>query len=112
MSDHRIEITHAAFDVLRERLRQKEVEGWTAEHDDQHDGGELAEAAACYALASADPEGADCPLVALGAFWPWDPKWWKPGNRRRMLIKAGALILAEIERLDRAAAKAVEVERV
>jgi hypothetical protein len=37
--------------------------------------------------------------------WPWDRKWWKPKDRRRDLVRAGALILAEIERLDRAAAK-------
>ena len=29
--------------------------------------------------------------------------WWKPTDCRRDLVKAGALILAEIERLDRAA---------
>lgn len=32
---------------------------------------------------------------------PWDEKWWKPKNPRRDLVKAGALILAEIERIDR-----------
>lgn len=26
--------------------------------------------------------------------------WWKPGNRRRCLVKAGALIAAEIDRMD------------
>lgn len=35
--------------------------------------------------------------------WPWHRVWWKPSTRRRNLVKAGALILAEIERLDRAA---------
>jgi len=35
--------------------------------------------------------------------WPWAEKWWKPKNERRDLVKAAALILAEIERLDRAA---------
>lgn len=34
--------------------------------------------------------------------WPWSRAWWKPASRRRCLIKAGALILAEIERIDRA----------
>jgi hypothetical protein len=37
-------------------------------------------------------------------------EWWKPTNRRRDLVKAGALILAEIERLDRAAGIKVEAE--
>jgi hypothetical protein len=35
--------------------------------------------------------------------WPWDLKWWKPTTPRRDLVKAAALIVAEIERLDRAA---------
>lgn len=36
--------------------------------------------------------------------WPWDESWWKPTTPRRDLVKAAALILAEIERLDRMAA--------
>ncbi|MNY70647.1 hypothetical protein D3C86_2088230 [compost metagenome] len=36
--------------------------------------------------------------------WPWSEDWWKPSPEpRRNLVKAGALILADIERLDRAA---------
>jgi hypothetical protein len=31
--------------------------------------------------------------------WPWDKVWW-PSDRRRNLVKVGALILAEIERID------------
>jgi hypothetical protein len=38
--------------------------------------------------------------------WPWSVQWWKPKDRRRDLVRAGALIVAEIERLDRAAARA------
>lgn len=33
--------------------------------------------------------------------WPWDDVWWKPKDPRTNLVKAGALILAEIERMDR-----------
>jgi hypothetical protein len=90
--------TLAAKDVLAERERQKSVEGWTPEHDDQHRKGALAAAGGCYALF------ADY-YLAEGhppEFWPWDAKWWKPSLARRNLIKAGALIVAEIERLDRA----------
>lgn len=36
--------------------------------------------------------------------WCWDRSWWKPTTPRRDLVKAAALILAEIERIDRAAA--------
>jgi len=89
----------AARDVLAERRRQIEAEGWTPEHDDQWYCGEIAEAAASYAMAStyyhADP------YVAVLSIWPWSRSWLKPTNRRRDLVKAGALILAEIERLDR-----------
>jgi len=85
-------MTRAATDVLAERQRQVEAEGWTIEHDDQHRNGELATAAACYA----EPKG------LYNFAWPWDREWWKPKDRRRDLVRAGALILAEIERLDRA----------
>ena len=34
--------------------------------------------------------------------WPWAASWWKPKNRRRDLVRAAALIVAEIERIDRA----------
>lgn len=87
--------TGAARDVLEERRRQVSAEGWTPEHDDQHKTGELAKAATCYASVY--------PLAA--SYWPWDLKWWKPSDRRRNLVKAAALILAEIERLDRKASE-------
>lgn len=89
--------SQAALDVLAERQRQISTEGWTPEHDDQHTDDELALAAASYAI-SANPD------MSAPSFWPWDAKWWKPKDGRRNLVKAGALILAEIERLDRAAA--------
>ena len=84
-----------------ERRRQIEVEGWTPEHDDAHAGGELADAAACYAatLPLTRPRG----LFGRAALWPWSASWWKPQGRRRDLVKAAALIVAELERLDRRA---------
>ena len=91
-------LTQAARDVLAERQRQIIDEGWTPEHDDkEHLPGELALAAASYLCA----DERDAPP----AIWPWDWSWWKPRDRRRNLIKSGALILAEIERIDRAQAK-------
>lgn len=90
----------ALADVAAERRRQIEAEGWTPEHDDEHSNGEMALAAACYARhAICPPQLSDVP-----ATWPWGASWWKPGDPRRMLVKAGALILAEIDRLDRAGA--------
>jgi len=87
----------AAADVLAERRRQIKTEGWSPEHDDQHQRQELSLAAACYALGTTTPYGK--------TLWPWHYSAWKPRNYRTNLIKAGALILAEIERLDRAANK-------
>lgn len=90
--------TAAARDVLVERRRQITAEGWTPEHDDKHENGDMARAAACYALAAA---GYPVDDSAILRFWPWLDSWWRPGDQRRSLVKAGALILAEIERLDR-----------
>ena len=42
----------------------------------------------------------------IGWLWPWDAEWFKPSSSRRDLVKAAALLLAEIERDDRAASKA------
>ena len=91
--------TNAAMDVLAERQRQISAEGWTPEHDDDHGNGDLARAAGCYALYSARYYSRGNPP----SIWPWAPEWWKPTESRHNLVKAGALILAEIERIDRAA---------
>ena len=91
--------TQAAYDVLAERRRQVEADGWTPEHDDQHEVGELATAAACYA---GNAGGYVWAGGRPGEVWPWAREWWKPSTPRRDLVKAAALILAEIERLDRA----------
>ncbi len=93
--------TRAARDVLAERRRQVEVERFTPEHDDEHnDVGDLANAAGAYALHAHGGRLAFAP-----AWWPWQRAWWKPGTPRQMLVKAGALILAAIEQIDRRAAK-------
>lgn len=97
-------VTAAAAAVLAERKRQVAAEGWTPGHDDEYEHGELADAAGCYALSS---ELFDCAGEPPRP-WPWPDEWWKPTNRRRDLVKAGALILAEIERLDRASGIKVE----
>ncbi|RUB64408.1 hypothetical protein IPC1413_23360 [Pseudomonas aeruginosa] len=101
-TDQAGQVPQAWLDVQAERRRQVEAEGWTPEHDDAHSHGEMARAAACYALAgsSAPNDGTAALLVSLA--WPWDEQWWKPTTVRRDLVKACALGLAEIERLDRA----------
>lgn len=86
----------AIRDIAAERKRQREGEGFTLERDDGYELGELAAAAGCYALYE-NPEPSEQ--------WPWSDSWWKPTSRRRSLVKAGALITSEIERLDRITAK-------
>ncbi|EHI0250337.1 hypothetical protein J3Z62_001760 [Escherichia coli] len=85
----------AILDVIAERQRQKAVEGWTSEHDDKYGKSQLLWASSCYVLNTIQPFN----RIPFG--WPWTPEWWKPTNPRRDMVKAGALILAEIERIDR-----------
>src|SRR5262245_60854275 len=97
--------------IYQERNRQLLVEGWDSEHDDKHIGTELAEAAACYLSAAIYGYGSRAPVR-----WPWDAEWWKPnGGQIRNLVKAGALIAAEIDRLQRKESqdgKAAETSRM
>jgi hypothetical protein len=84
----------AARDVLAERFRQISEEGFTPECDDaESKKGELANAAANYIVGS----------IVVEPVWPFFR--FKPTTRRRNLVKAAALIIAEIERLDRAEEK-------
>lgn len=89
------EVTAAVRDVLAERRRQVTVEGWTPDHDDEHANSKLAMAGACYATTAVLGN------VSAPMGWPWTDAWFKPTTPRRNLVKAGALILAAIERLDR-----------
>lgn len=80
--------------IAAERQRQQEREGWTASHDDTHRRGELARAACCYALQHTTVTG-------RAIRWPWSRDWWKPKEPVQNLVRAGALIAAEIDRLQR-----------
>lgn len=97
-----VEEAAAWHDVLAERRRQMESEGWTAEHDDHHPVGDFERAAATYLLyqlgvpGRAMVEGLDAPCL-----WPWDWQWLKPKGTRRDLVRAAALTLAAIEKYDR-----------
>lgn len=84
----------AARDVLVERQRQISKEGWTPEHDDEHDEGGLSLAGAVYAITKG-------PRTDVPPAWPWEAAAFKPRDWRANLVRAGALVLAEIERLDR-----------
>jgi hypothetical protein len=99
-------VSVAASDVILERLRQQDVEGWTPDHDDSHAPGDLARAATCYARSSFEDSWHATGFVPPG--WPLAPTWWKPSTPRRDLVKAGALILAEIDRIDRTSTNAKE----
>lgn len=119
--------------IARERVRQVVEKGWTAESDDEEHtaGGELALAAVCYAtpirLLRMDERAAGPAFVDP---WPWaprydkrcgkgqggggnvlpDPRTFSSDERIGLLVKAGALIAAEIDRLQRAGARALTEE--
>jgi hypothetical protein len=107
----RISSQHIA-DVLEERNRQILELGWSREHDDTyHADGSLAFAASVLADVAAIQHihhratGKDLKIYPVEEA-PWPEDWtFKPADTRRQLVKAGALILAEIERLDRAAVR-------
>jgi len=99
-------------DIAAERKRQIEEEGWTPEHDDSHRDGDLARAASAYAFASilTDQQRHSVLGNVNPAFfnlcwmlWPLNWSWatFKPKDKKKCLVKAGALIAAEIDRLDR-----------
>jgi hypothetical protein len=100
-------ITAAVSAVLKERARQIEHEGFDWVHDEDHDPGDLTAAAVCYAAnacAVLHPLNGT-PIEDITKFWmqwPWEVEWWKPKDPRRDLVRAAALLIAEIEKLDRA----------
>ena len=99
----------AINDVLFERNRQIEKEYYSAENDDGYTQSELTRAAACYTnnvIARGWVHGSKFgPEVYQSEeapdLWPWDLDFWKPKNPRQDLVRAAALIIAEIERMDR-----------
>lgn len=93
--------------LVEERARVLEEEGFDAAHDAEHIGGELALAGACYLIEAARQNIAllaQAPSASIEppAEWPWHPSWWKPGDGtdpRSLVVKAGQLLLAELDRL-------------
>lgn len=89
--------------IAAERERQVSVKSWDSKHDDEHFMGEMVGAAITYSAHALgiinyhEVGGSD-----LIEFWPWDEEDWKPSpDPIRNLVKAGALIAAEIDRLQR-----------
>ncbi len=113
-------VGRAAADVIEERARQQTTEGYKPEHDDEHDLREIASAAMCYVQHYVGrswvwAEFEDGPARYTGEDapdgWPenWGDEAWKPKNPRRDLVRAAALLLAEIERIDRQVANTSSV---
>jgi hypothetical protein len=105
--------------ITAERQRQIYKEGYSEAHDDEHEDGSLALAGALYATPITLYEKIECANgFSFGDAWPWETTCDKRavvdhGNvikanrllpvkqRIRLLAMAGALIAAEIDRLQR-----------
>ena len=102
-----VEITDGIGAIADERIRQQREEGYTPEFDDQYTDGELIDSAVCYALygrAIAKGMTKEQARTMAGIGWPetWSPTAFKPDGGMRDLVRAGALIAAEIDRRIRA----------
>ena len=115
-----LEKVRAIGDIATERDRQRKL-GISSQNDDQKDRGQLARMAATYAHASTlehpertwvqssllhatERDDGTVNLNVLRLLWPAMPSRIQPHfnrSKRDMLVIAGALIVAEIERLDR-----------
>lgn len=96
--------------IEAERQRQKDVHGFTAEHDADHTDGSLFDVAACYAglaISQTSLEMLGQPTIHPGdrnrtpKGWPssWSVNYWRPdADPARNWEKAGALFLAEFDR--------------
>ncbi len=90
--------------IAAERERQLQAEGFTRDGDRQYRRGELAGAATAYAQVAAMDLYCGTRGYIAGlpppSIWPWAPEWWKPVDTRRDLVRAGALIAAQIDLID------------
>jgi hypothetical protein len=108
--------TKTAYELIADERQRQLRQGFHAAHDDKHENGELADAAACYAaivgpiILGASPGEFDASNFYFAQkfmqeghlSWPFEPEVWSPTEDPiRMCVKAGALIIAEIERLQR-----------
>lgn len=99
----RVEESHApdGVELIADERARQIAKGYDHDHDDMHVVEEIARGAACYAMPA--------PYRTTGGngdaphHWPWSSDDWNPSpdNRIRELVKAGALIAAEIDRLQR-----------
>lgn len=95
--------------IAEERKRQIEKEGFTAEHDAKYLCSELTDAAVMYAMRGYWKDRLNPYIVGIngqpGFMWPFGMESFKPSSeewpkgRIKDLVRAGALIAAEIDRL-------------
>ena len=86
--------------IRRERQRQVEEEGYDARHDFRHTLKEFINAAIAYAIYEDDAYvSGDDGETCCEKLWPWDKEFWKPKDRKRNLVRAGALIAAAIDKI-------------
>lgn len=111
-------VTINAAELIAAERDRHEDGGFTPEHDDRYTRDELVRAAICYAYPPyARQEVPVKPDLGTGwvacstrealyyipELWPFNPEAWRPSpSRLKELVKAGALIAAEIDRILRA----------
>lgn len=87
--------------IAIERKRQVEELKWDYTDKDLYDNNELSSAGAVYALSQEDREFLQEQIESdiINVLWPWNNKYYKPTpkDRVRELVKAGALIAAQID---------------
>ena len=100
-----IDLGPGVREIADERQRQVDAEGYSAENDADYKAGELANAALAYLqVAAMDLTAGGRSHVATRsppACWPWHRLWWKPRDAHRDLVRAGALIAAQLDAIDR-----------
>lgn len=80
--------------------RRAQIDRWGLDHDDEHKAGELLLAALCYFQDARRIERVEPVDLGVPPLWPFEPESWRPSHDPvRELVKAGALIAAEIDRL-------------
>lgn len=91
------------LDEIKAEREKQIAKGYHAAHDDKHVDGEILEGAIIYAEHEENCKDRMNGSIyqQYGNDWPWDESSFKPKDHRTNLIKAAAMIVAEIERLDR-----------
>lgn len=97
-------MTTRALRLITDERERQFANGYTTQHDDLHARGQIASAAESFAAAAACQargNSVDTAERAAINIWPWDNEPKVESDPIRNLVKAAALIVAEIERLQR-----------